>query len=83
MVWVCVNENGNERICEDKPFRHESKIISSWWGFPHKEIDNHDIITLPKGSIKKLIGRNLSWADEPVELKEDNPYSLDNPNYVE
>jgi hypothetical protein len=27
-------------------------------------------IHLPKGSIKKLIGRELSWKDEPVELKE-------------
>lgn len=26
-------------------------------------------IELPKGSIKKLIGRELTWDDEPVELK--------------
>ena len=26
-------------------------------------------ISLPKGSIKKLIGRDLKWEDEPVELK--------------
>lgn len=26
-------------------------------------------IDLPDGSIKKLIGRELSWSDEPVELK--------------
>lgn len=26
-------------------------------------------IELPKGSIKKLIGRDLDWNDEPVELK--------------
>lgn len=24
---------------------------------------------LPKGSIKKLIGKELTWDDEPVELK--------------
>lgn len=28
-------------------------------------------IKLPKGTIKKLIGRDLSWQDEPVELKEE------------
>ena len=28
-------------------------------------------IFLPKGSIKKLIGKDLTWEDEPVELKED------------
>lgn len=28
-------------------------------------------IELPKGTIVKLIGRNLTWKDEPVELKEE------------
>lgn len=28
-------------------------------------------IILPKGSIEKLIGRKLTWSDEPVELKEE------------
>lgn len=32
------------------------------------------MIELPKGSIKKLIGRELSWKDEPVELKEEVAY---------
>ena len=27
-------------------------------------------IILPKGSIKKLIGRDLTWKDDAVELKE-------------
>ena len=27
-------------------------------------------LVLPKGSIKKLIGRALDWNNEPVELKE-------------
>lgn len=26
-------------------------------------------VKLPKGSIRKLIGRDLAWKDEPVELK--------------
>lgn len=28
-------------------------------------------VILPKGYIKKLIGRDLTWKDEPVELKEE------------
>lgn len=28
-----------------------------------------DSIELPQGTINKLIGRNLTWNDEPVELK--------------
>lgn len=29
----------------------------------------YDYVEIPKGSIKKLIERELSWSDEPVELK--------------
>lgn len=29
---------------------------------------NDSYIILPKGSIKKLIGRELTWEDEPVEI---------------
>lgn len=32
-------------------------------------------VELPKGTIKKLIGRELKWEDEPVELKM-NSYGL-------
>ena len=31
--------------------------------------DTFTEISLPKGSIKKLIGRELSWSDEEVKLK--------------
>lgn len=27
-------------------------------------------LELPKGSIKKLIGRELTWDDEPVKMEE-------------
>ena len=33
--------------------------------------DTFTEISLYSGSIKKLIGKELSWNDEPVELKED------------
>lgn len=40
------------------------------WG--EEDYDNiyDDYIRLPRGYIKKLIGRELSWSDEPVELRE-------------
>ena len=31
--------------------------------------DNY-FVELPKGSVEKLLGKKLSWKDEPVELKE-------------
>lgn len=41
--------------------------------FTHEWTDDKycGYINLPKGTIKKLIGRKLTWNDEPVELKSD------------
>ena len=64
MTWVCVGFNGEERICQSKPTRYNDRY---WMMNP---ICN-DSVGLPKGSIKKLIGRELSWDDSPVKLKED------------
>lgn len=55
MAWVAVTTDGEEYIfaCRQVPL----------W------LDLKKGIKLPKGSIKKLIGIELSWTDEPVELK--------------
>ena len=74
MAWVCVGYSGEELIFSNKPHRKICKNVF--------QIDDDDIIdrywiddkycsylNLPKGSIKKLIGRELTWDNEPVELK--------------
>lgn len=63
MAWVAVDRNGTERIFSDyvKPKRgYYTEYLGQWIGIG---------IIVPKGSIKKLIGRDLTWGDEPVELK--------------
>ncbi len=62
MAFVATDKNGSEWIFVAKPFREKDCI----W-FPSDEL--HDCFELPKGSIRKLIGRELTWTDEPVELK--------------
>lgn len=57
MAWVAVDKIGEELISRTEPFR-----VGDYW------IDD-SIFHLPKGSIKKLIGKKLSWSDEPVKLK--------------
>ena len=57
MAWVAVDKIGEELILRTEPFR----VGDYWIGY--------SIVHLPKGSIKKLIGRDLSYDDEPVELK--------------
>lgn len=81
MAWVAVNKDGTEYIFNNKPHRSIYENVF--------QIDDNDIVTyewtddkycgwvnLPKGSIEKLIGRNLTWEDEPVELEQDSYRNL-------
>ena len=56
MAWIAVNKIGKELISRTELFR-----VGDYW-------IGDSIFHLPKGSIKKLIGRELSFNDEPVEL---------------
>ena len=68
MAWLAVHENGKEGIFTNKPVRKEY----NWWDMVYIDYTSFDSeISLPIGTIKKLIGRNLTWKDEPVELKEE------------
>lgn len=58
MAWLAVNTDGTERICQDKPYR-----LGDFWQ------EDCDLVDIPKGTIQKLIGKTLTWSDEPVELK--------------
>lgn len=66
MSYVAVDKDGSEAIFEKKPDKNgnqgqwlESGVIASNGSF-----------SLPKGSIEKLIGKKLTWEDDPVELGE-------------
>lgn len=58
MTWVAVDYDGAEWIYRMQPFRRETRFKT-----------NSECVELPKDSIVKLIGKKLSWEDEPVELK--------------
>ena len=70
-AWVAVDKNGAECICSTKPYRDWTDYM---WCVGN--IFNSCAIDLPKGSIKKLIGRNLTWEDESVELEQDSYRNL-------
>ena len=66
MAWLAVDKNNDECIFEDKPNLNR-------WGYWECMISYEGemvnmMIDLPKGTIKKLIGKELTWEDEPVEL---------------
>ena len=63
MAWVAVTKQGREFISMCKPIRVTDE--DNYYGCK----DTFTEISLFSGSIKKLIGRELTWNDEPVELK--------------
>lgn len=73
MAWVCVGYSGKEFIFNNKPHR---RIYENVFQIDENDIFTHEwiddkycgCINLPKGTINKLIGRKLTWDNEPVEL---------------
>ena len=65
MAWVVKNKDGSETIYEVKPYKYNDEWVSrkDSWERPYQHFG------IPQGSIKKLIGRELTWNDEPVELE--------------
>jgi len=75
MAYLAVNKDGQETISQDLPERcnentHYANLGNAvqWCDFGDFETYENSTIYLPKGSIKKLIGRDLAWQDEPVEF---------------
>lgn len=67
MAWVAVDNDKAEYVYDYKPIRNHYLY---WTEDYDKEGDPiGKSVELPKGTIKKLIGRELTWEDEPVELE--------------
>lgn len=65
MAWVAVDGEEYIYIYASEPERSEE---CRYWQVDSWRL-SVDIVKLPPGTIKKLIGRELSWSDESVELK--------------
>ena len=62
MAWLACNENGSETIFQDKPYRrYFDDGLGSFW-------DGDKAVVLSEGTIKKFLGRSLSWKDEAIEI---------------
>ena len=58
MAWIAVDEDKDEWIYMQKPER-----VGACY-----DTVSDDCQLLPDGTIKRLIGRKLTWDDEPVEI---------------
>lgn len=63
MAWLAVDGDDTEIIFAVKPKRSKQGKI---WQLPSK-YSNYPVIYLRKGTIEKIIGRKLTWEDEPVK----------------
>lgn len=64
MDYLAVDKDGAENVFDRRPMRSGDIWVLNgpkFWKQP-----------LSRGDIARLIGRPLSWEDEPVELNEDS-----------
>lgn len=60
MAWYAVDLDGSECRYEIKPIRTTDIWLIDGVG---------NIDSLPKGSIKRLTGKEMTWENEPIEVK--------------
>jgi hypothetical protein len=63
MAWLAIDKDGLEYIFDDCPVRKQ--LYNQWWNIEY----DGNCIHLPKGTIAKLLGYELTWEDDPVKLK--------------
>ena len=72
MAYVAVHSWGQEVMFHNCPERAENRYWQDnivYWEIRKLTTCADDYsIPLPKGTIKKLIGKDLTWDDEPVKI---------------
>ena len=74
MIYLSVTEKGKELLHECRPTRrtrHSEFCDDNYW---YSYYDPFDTVVLPKGTIKHLIGRELTFEDKPVCLSKNKVY---------
>lgn len=71
MAWIVRNSNGALLISSNKPER----INNKYWGFNAEmlmdEFTDTTFAELISITDELLIGRHITWEDEPVEIKDE------------
>lgn len=72
MAYLAVDKDGTECIFSKLPIRRTTNEYgekiqkpSCKWGYIGIISDEQQYVELPQGSIKKLIGKELTWKDKP------------------
>ena len=60
MAWLAVDEDGQEVLFSSCPRRNTEE--GAWIA-----VDD-GVVEIRKGAIQRLIGKELTWLDEPIEF---------------
>ena len=72
IVFLAVNKNGDEVILDNLPVRQEEAWTDERSAHDEEYFsveDHNSAIVLPKGTIRRLTGKYLTWEDDPISLK--------------
>lgn len=64
MAWLAVDENGCCAVFKSKPRRVKNPTMGDYW---HSD-EEYCIVDVEVIDI--ILGRKLTWEDEPVEIKD-------------
>lgn len=64
MAWLVVDKQNRTWIHSSKPIRINEDEIGYWLPNSHKD----SFIEITLESAENLIGKKLTWEDEPVEI---------------
>ena len=75
MLYLAVDSDGTENLFINK---HPIRRKNLYWDYPSSDPNypnyrTEDPITLPMGTIERLVGIKLEWNNEPIELDPDIP----------
>ena len=67
VTYFAVDSDGTEVCFNDKPVRSDNGL--DVWNVPEDIYNDTNNVCLPKGTIKKLTGKQLTWKDEPIAIE--------------
>ena len=67
-AYLAVEPNGDELIFSEPPHRIDEHSTCGWFCTSNSS----QCVSVPRGTIKKITGKSITWNDEPIKLEWDN-----------
>ena len=67
-AYLAVEPNGNELIFSEPPRRIDEYSTCGWFSNSYSS----QCVSVPRGTIKKITWKTITWEDEPIKLEWNN-----------